>query len=185
MGLEKIREEIINKAAEAEREIIAEANKKVAGIRKAAAEKMKQIGEEMSQSVRAEIEKIEKRETAVNNLIASKMIFEARKEVIDKVYSKAFERIRSMPKKEREQVIKRLLEKAKSEIDVGVVYANKVDREFIDKIGGNFEVKPLETEGGIVCETSDGKIRVDYTFAGIFNDLKEKTMEDSSKILFG
>lgn len=182
MGIEKIREEILQKAAEAEKEIILDAHKKADGVKKSAAESIKHLEDEASKNIRVQIKALENKELAVQNLIANKMLFEAKKDIIDKAYSKGLDKITTMPKKEREQVIKKMVERAQNEIDVSIVYANKIDADFVDK---KFKVKHIDTHGGIICETSDGKIRVDYTFATIFADLKEKTIQDISKILFG
>lgn len=181
MGLEKIKEEILQKAAAAEKSILAEVATKVEGIKKKSNEKIVQLEQETSQKLQAEIKTIENRENSLANIEAQKMHFSARKEIMDKVYHETFEKIKKIPKKEREAIIKKLLEMAKNEIDVSVVYANSIDKDFIDT---NLTVKPLDTDGGIICETKDGSVRVDYTFASIFQNLREKTIKEVSKILF-
>lgn len=182
MGIEKIKEELLEKAAESEKEIISEASRKVREISRIAAEKVKQAEDEAAKSIRSQIKSIENRENAMQNLTVKKMIFEAKKEIMDNVYSKAFEKITNMPKKEMGGIIKKIMDRAQNEIEIGTVYASKAGADLIDR---KFKINVLGAENGVICETSDGKIRVDYTFAGIFSDLKEKNMQEVSKLLFG
>lgn len=182
MGIEKIKEELLEKAAETEKAIISEANRKVHEIGRIAAERIKQAEDEAGKSIRSQIKIIENRENAMQNLMVKKMIFEVKKEIIDKVYSKAFEKITDMPKKEIGCIIKKIIDRAQNEIEIGTVYVGRAGAEFIDR---KFKIKDLATESGVIFETSDGKIRVDYTFAGIFSGLKEKNMQEISKLLFG
>lgn len=182
MGIEKIKEELLEKAAESEKVIISEANRKVHEISRIAAERIKRDEDEAGKSIRVQVKNIENRENAMQNLIVKKMIFEVKKEIMDNIYSKAFEKITDMPKKEMERIIKKSIGRAQNEIEIGMVYVGKAGADFIDK---KFKINDLAAESGVICETSDGKVRVDYTFAGIFNGLKEKNMQEISKLLFG
>jgi len=180
MGLEKIKEEILQKAAAAEKAILEEAAVQSSEIRKKAEEKAKQLEHESLQNLQAETKSIENREQSLQNMEAKKMIFEVKKHAIDHVYSEAYSKIKKIPKKEREHIVKTLMEHAKKEIDIGTVYANSVDKEF----AAQFTVKPADIDGGIICESKDGTVRVDYTFATLFHDLREKTIKETSNILF-
>jgi|TARA_Y100000310_G_C20643704_1_gene795399 V/A-type H+-transporting ATPase subunit E len=182
MGLEKIKEEILQKSALSEKSILAEADSKVAKIKAAASEKIKQLEQEAAQKLQAETKSIESRETSLANMESQKMLFEVKKDILDKTYAEAFEKIKNMPKKDREQTIQKLFEAANKEIDVSVVQANDLDKDFL---GSEVKVESLDGDGGIICETKDGNIRVNLTFQTIFDDLKEKTVKETSKILFG
>ena len=181
MGLEKIKEEILQKAAAAEKEILGEATTKVNEIKKKSDKQIMEMEQEELQNLHSEIKLIENRESSLASMESQKMLFETKKEIMDKVYHEAFDKIKKMTKKDREQIINKLLEQAKNEIDVDVVYVNNIDSEFTDN---DIKVKSLDTDGGIICETEDGTVRVDYTFATLFQDLKEKTSKEISKILF-
>ena len=182
MGLEKIKQEILQKAEKAKKEILADASIKVEDLRRKTSDKIRQLEQEALSKLNAEAKLIENREQSHQNMNSQKMLFEAKKEIMDSVYSEAFEKIKKMSKSDREEIIKNLLDRSRKEIDVSAVYANSTDKGFIDS---STTLKPLETDGGIICETKDSSIRVDYTFTSIFDDLKEKTIKDASKILFG
>ena len=181
MGLEKIREEILQKAESAEKVILAEAVTKVEQIKNTAKDKIKQLEEEAAQKLDAEKRALINKEQSLANIEAQKLIFETKRGTINNTYNQAFEKIKKISKNEREAIVKKLLEQARKEIDVKVVYANDTDATFIDK---SLTIKPLDTEGGIICETEEDTIRVDYTFSTIFQDIRENTIKETSKILF-
>jgi V/A-type H+/Na+-transporting ATPase subunit E len=181
MGLEKIKQEIVDKALQAEKEIIAEALKAVDKIKKEASEKAKRLKEEAANRLKSELQTLENRERSIQNMESQKLMFEAKKELMEKAYNEAVDKIEKMPKKEREEIMKSLLKRAKGEIDVKVVYAHAEDKSII---GSSFELKDLYSHG-IICENEDGTVRVDYTFHSLFEEVKENTVKKASEILFG
>ncbi len=102
MGLEKIKEEILQKAAISEKSILAEADSKVAEIRAKASKKIRQLEQEAAQKLQAESKSIENRENSLANMESQKMLFEVKKAILDKAYAEAFEKIKNMPKNDRE-----------------------------------------------------------------------------------
>lgn len=182
MGLEKIKEEILHKADAAEKEILMEAEAKASSIKSNAATQLRHLEIEAANKLGAEMKNLENRENSLANLESRKMLFEARKTFMDKVYGEAFNKIRSMPAKGREGIIKKLIDAAKKEIDVDVVYINEKDKNYYK---GEAKIKEIETDGGIICETKDGNVRVNLTFETLFADLREKTAKEVSEILFG
>ena len=182
MGLEKIREEILHKADAAEKEILVEAEAKVSSIKSSTASQLRQLEIEAAKKLEAETKNLENRENSLANMESRKMLFETRKNMIDKAYGEAFSKIRNMPDKDREGIIKKLIDAAKKEIDVDVVYVNEKDRKYCK---GEAKIKEIQADGGIICETKDGNIRVNLTFEALFADLREKTSREVSEILFG
>ena len=180
MGLEKIKEEILQKAANAEKQILAEAASKAKQVDAATSQSLSKLESEANQKLSSETKSLESKENAVANMEAQKMLFEAKKQLIDAAYNEAFDRIKSMPRKDRTTLIAKLFEKSSKEIEISVTYANDEDKSMINR----GTIKPLKSIGGIICENKDGTIRVDYTFETLFNDIREKTMKEASKILF-
>ena len=180
MGLEKIKEEILHKADAAEKEILAEAGKKVNEIKNNAAAQLKQLENEAARKLEAEMKSLENRENSLANMESRKLLFETRKNLIDHVYGEAFNKIRNMPATEKEDLIKKLIEMAKKEIDVDIVYISEKDKKYC-KDGA--KIKVIETDGGIICETKDGNVKVNLTFGTLFADLREKTSKEVSEIL--
>jgi V/A-type H+-transporting ATPase subunit E len=175
MGLEKIKEEILQKAAATEKGILLEATAKAEAIRNKASEQVKQLESEAAKKLQSELKSLESKETSLANMESQKLFFEAKKEAMDNVYQESLNKIRNMPAKDRKETIEKLIAMAKKEIDVDLVF----DKKFCE---GN--VKDLQTNGGIICETKDNSVRVNLTFDNLFTDLREKTSKEVSKILF-
>ncbi|MBL7055423.1 hypothetical protein ISS07_00760 [Candidatus Woesearchaeota archaeon] len=181
MSLEKIKSQIVKKCEEAEKKILDEASKKIKEINNKASESVKKIELELEQKFVEESKVVENRENSLVNMESQKMEFEIKKEMIDSVYLQAYDKIKNMPKKDREGVTKKLIDLAGKEISVDVIYANDSDKSFCE---GKAELKSLDTDGGIICETKDGNVRVNYTFESMFQEMKEKTIKEASRILF-
>lgn|SRR3989338_86076 len=180
MGLEKIKEEILHKADAAERQILIEAEARVSSIKSNAAAHMKQLESEAAKKLDADMKNLENRENSLAGMESRKMLFETRKNIIDEVYDEAFNKIRNMPAKDRESIIKTLIDMAKKEIDVDVVYISEKDKKYCKD---EAKIRGMDADG-IICETKDGSVRVNLTFGTLFADLREKTAKEVSGILF-
>jgi len=181
MSLERIKEEIAQKAEAVAHGVLSEVERKAERIRDEADREMARLQAETDARLSRERQNLEKREAALRELAASRMVLEAKKDILDEVYGRAYRKITEMPKEERRKLIVALLSKAQREIDVARIYVNDVDRALLDS---SVEMMPLQTDGGIICETANGKVRVDYRFSTIFEDVRGPTIHRASQILF-
>jgi V/A-type H+-transporting ATPase subunit E len=181
MGLEKIKEEIQQKAEAVAEAVLREAERRAKGIRDEAEREMARLQAETDARLSREPQILEKREAALRESVSSRMLLEAKKDILDEVYQRAYRKITEMPKEDRRRLIAALLSKAQQEIDVARIYVNDVDGAFLN---ASIETKPLRTDGGIICETADGRVRVDYRFSTLFENVREPTIHRTSQILF-
>ena len=181
MGLEKIKEEIQRKAQQVAQGILNEAEQKAEGIRKGAEREKTRLQEEADARLSEKPHILEKREAALRESVSNRMFFEAKKNIFDEIYQRAYKKILAIPTEDRRRLITAMLGKARLEIDVARVYANDADREFLSS---SVETRPLQTDGGIICETADGKVHVDYRFSTLFEDVREETIRRTSQLLF-
>jgi V/A-type H+-transporting ATPase subunit E len=181
MGLEKIKEEIQQKAQEVAQAILSEAEQRAEGIREEAEREMARLQEETDARLSEEPRTLEKREAALRESVSNRMLFESKKDILDQVYQRAYEKIVAMPTEDRRKLIAAMLNKARDEIDVARVYVNDADKALLSS---SVDTRPLQTDGGIICETEDGKVRVDYRFSTLFEDVREPTIHRTSQLLF-
>lgn len=180
MSLDKIKKEIIKQAereaasimgqAERERdEIIAEAEKELAEIRKNKGSYLKK-----------ELEMMEKKLAASNELELKKAVLTEKKRVVDEVFKEAEKRLASLPKAEMKKRLAKLIASAQKDISIGSVLCNRRDIELIGEKG-----VPADISGGIIARSPDGNVSVDLCFEGLLNEYKEKNIEAISASLFG
>ena len=182
MGLEKVKARVKKETDRRVREKVkaaeAEASEKIKSARKKAAEESKTFRQSLSE----EIEQIKKRETASANLEISKANLDFRKKFTDQVFDSVRERLAKLPDKKRSSHVKALMKKAGREIDVALVRCSPKDRKHAGK---DHKAENAEIMGGIIAESENGELRVDYSYETLISDMKETLVPEISKILFG
>jgi len=181
MSLEKVKEEIISKAKQNAEAILKEGRDESAEIMKKAEEKIKENREKIKDELKKIEAAIKKKEIASSELEIKKLFLEEKKRAIENVFDEAKKKIKALSENKREEHIKRLIEKAKKEIDVSYIYCNKKDKGFVE----DFEVEEREILGGVIAENSNRDVRVDYSYETLLEGAKEKYLQDLGKVLFG
>lgn len=181
MGLETVKEEILNSAMEQSSSIIADARKEASRLMKEAEKKVEEMKEKSETETKRTIEIIKRQELANAELENKKMLLEAKKEIIENVFSGAMEKLETLDDKKREAILKRLLEKAKGEIEIACIYCNIKDAKFLKGLNA----EPIEITGGLIAENKENTIRIDYSFDTMLQAVKESELQNISKILFG
>ena len=180
MGLEAVKEEIIMNARKQEEALLAEARQKAAEIIKDAEKEIEMFREKSEAETKRLMEIIKKQELASAKLESKKMLLEAKKQLIGQVFAEAQKKIDALDAKKREAYLKKLLEKAKNDIEVAKVYCNKKDAKLLKGV----DVEAVDMIGGLIAENKDGTVRVDYSFESMLQSIKESELQSISKILF-
>lgn len=181
MGLEAVKEEVIRTAKTQEESLIADARKETIKIINKAEKKIAEIKEEIHAETKSKIDVIKKQELASAELENKKMLLEAKKQLIDKVFNEAQKKVEILDSKKREEYINKLLEKAKDDIGVENLYCNKNDAKFMK----DFNAEAIDIMGGLIAENKDGTVRVDYSFDTMLQNIKENELQSINKVLFG
>ena len=191
MGLEAVVEDIRGKGkSEAEKiraesrqeveHILAAANKRVAEIKLATEEEMaKQAAHLMSVEVSAA------------NLRVKHELLNTKKEMLSQVYQTTLAEISRLPESFNKEAIKKLLTDVKKEMPKGTIYCNGRDvpaakavlsehRDFAAFSLGN----PIDIEGGIIFESEEGGLKIDYSYRTFLDRVWESGLKDASDILF-
>ena len=181
MGLEAVKDEILNSAKEQSNSLIAEARKEANRIAREAENKIEGMKQKSDEEAKRMIDTIKRQELASAELENKKMLLEAKKQLIDGVFAEARKSIENLDDKKRELYIKKLLEKARNDIEISSVYCNKKDSKFLK----GFNAEAAGIIGGIITENREKTIRVDYSFDAMLENLKETELQNVNKALFG
>lgn len=181
MGLETVKEEILNSAKEQANSLIAEARKEANRTAKEAEKKIEGMQQKTDADAKRMMELIKKQELASAELENKKMILEAKKQIIEAAFAEARKKLENLDDKKTEAYIKKLLEKAKNDIEVAHVYCNKKDAKFLKE----FRAETAGMIGGLIAENKEKTIRVDYSFETILQGIKENELQNMNKLLFG
>lgn len=180
MGLEAVKEEILNSAKEQANSMTSEARKESSRIEKETEKKIEEMQAKSEMETKKAFDIIKRQELASAELENKKMLLEAKKQIIDAAFAEARKKLENLDDKKREAIMKRLLERAKSEIEAAKIYCSKRDA----KLAKGIATQNAEMIGGLIAENKDGTIRIDYTFDTMLQNIKERELQNISKLLF-
>lgn len=185
MGLEEVKQDILEEAEKSVSEIISKASKEAEEIVAKAEEETHKLEEESKESYAKEIVALEKKELAVAKLEAKKYIFDKKKEIMNMTIEAAKKEIINMPKVNKEPLLKGLVSKAEKEFPIAYIYCNESEMPIVKKyVKKSVNVLSAKISGGIIAENMDKTLRIDYSYDTLFNDIYEKQLHDLAQILF-
>jgi V/A-type H+-transporting ATPase subunit E len=191
MGLEVVIEQIRDKGKREAEQIRQETKAEVQTILKTAQEKAERIKLAADQDVERQKSHIMNQEVSAANLVVKRQLLNTQKDLLDQVYSGALSSIAGLPADFHREALQRLLSKVKSEIPDGIVHCSRRDSETLNRIlSGDPTLKgyvvgePVEIEGGIIIESKDGELQIDYSYRTFLNMVWETGLKDAAEILF-
>lgn len=180
MGLETVKEEILNSAREQSNSLVAEARKEAGRMLREAEKNVEEMREKSDAETKRMLDMVKRQELASAELENKKMLLEAKKQVIESVFAEARKKLETMEEKKREACIKKLLERAKNDISIATVYCNKKDAKSLRE----FNVETAEITSGFIAENKEKTVRVDYSFETILQGIQENELQSINKVLF-
>ena len=180
MGLESVKEEILESAKAQASSLIAQARKEADRLMKEAEAKCEEIREKTEAQAKITIERLKRQEIAYLELEKKKMILESKKQMVESVFSQAKKSLGELSDKKRESLIKKLLEKVKLDIKPEYFCCNKRDVKFLK----GMDAKPAEIIGGLIAEDKERKMIVDYSFETMLESVKDSQLQEISGLLF-
>lgn len=183
MSLEKVNEEIKEHAGHQAKEVLHAAKQTAKEIKQAAEAETKSFEQAAEQYVEEAKMQLSLKEQVAINLETKKLLFEAKKEVLDDVFAKARTRINNLEKKKKEELLKVLIKKASNELQIAAVYSNAQDAKVLAK-HGNYQIKIMpEIKAGFIAENNTATIRIDYTFTTLFEQVKQQALQKVAAII--
>ena len=181
MGLEKVKERVLQEARLKAEAMLRAAKAEADVTLKETALQTDEREMELEGELASEIEFIRKREESAGRIEAKKRLLAFRKEFVDAVFSSATEKLAGLPEAERNEHVKKLVEKAASDlVKVGKVHCNEKDAKFVKE----HPVIKTDMLGGIIAESKDGLLRVDYSYETLLKQTRETMLHELNKLLF-
>ncbi len=182
MALDAVVESVLASSKDKVAQINAEGDQEAARILNEARKRAAEIKSRKEGEVAHATEGIERREISSANLEVKRSELNVHKDLLEQARVKLMEKIKNLPKKENEAMLKKLLEPY--DLKDMKVYSNKRDEAFVSSLspndGGN-----LDIIGGAVVESKDGALRYDLTYETLAREVFNNHMKEVSKVLFG
>ena len=182
MALDAVVESVLATSRDKVAQIVSEADLEVARILNEARERAAEIKSRKEVEVGHAIQATERREISSANLEVKRSELNVHKDLLEKARSKLLEKIASLPKKDNEAMLKKMLESY--DLKDMKVYSNKRDEAFVSSLAPNYGGN-LDIIGGVVVESSDGALRYDLTYETLAREVFNNRMKEVSRILCG
>ncbi|MDR2855594.1 MAG: V-type ATP synthase subunit E [Methanomicrobiales archaeon] len=190
MGLDAVIAEIKEKARVEANAIVEEAEAKKTEILAAAQTQAQLIKTATEENAQKSASHIHTQEEAAGHLAVKREVLNAQKALMDEVQKKTLKQIYDLPESFHKQAITSLLKRARLEIPSGTVTCAARDVEALKSVLSDSELKsftigePIEIDGGIIVESTDGMLQVDYSYRTFLNQVWESGLKDASDALF-
>ncbi len=191
MGLEAVVNEIREKGRKEVEAIRAETRTDVEEILKDAQTRAAGIKASAQEEADRAATHITNQEASAANLVVKRQTLNAQKTLLDQVHSASLAAVGDLPAEFQEKALTALLKRAVKEIKKGVVHANERDTPVVEGIltqlkmfSGYTVGAPLDIPGGIIVESTDGELQIDYSYRTFLDEIWESGLKDASDILF-
>ena len=192
MGLEAVVGEIRVKGEKEAEKIREETRGQVRQILETSQEKVEKIKTGVEESIEKQVRHLESQVLSAANLVVKRERLNAQKALLDDVYEKTLESLKGLPDSFHREALRSLLLKARQEIPEGIVHCNARDMQALeDIIAKEQELRGYtaggvkDIEGGVIVESRDGTLQIDFSYRTFLNQVWETGLKDASDILFG
>jgi vacuolar-type H+-ATPase subunit E/Vma4 len=185
MTAEKIIEQINKDSQKEIKQIHEDTEKQVGSIIKDAKKEAEIESEKILSDGKIKSENIKKILISQANQDAKKDIMNAREEIIEECFSKAFHELSILKGKDYEKLVKKLIEDGRKKIggDCSLIISRDADKAIAEDLKLSI-IGKVEKSGGVILKSVDGRITLDHTFDGIFRREKAKIRRKVGKLLF-
>jgi V/A-type H+-transporting ATPase subunit E len=190
-GLEAVIKEIREKGRREAEKIRAETRADVEEILKNAQVRAAEIKVSVEEEAGRTASHTINQEVSAANLVVKRQVLNAQKKLLDQVYSASLAAVGDLPAEFHEKALTELLKRAAKEIKKGVVHANERDLPVVEEIISRLKTlsgytvgDPVDIPGGIIVESTDGELKIDYSYRTFLDEIWESGLKDASDILF-
>lgn len=185
MSAEKIIERIKSDAEKQVKHLMADAEKQSQNIIKTAKAEAQKESEAIHSKGQLESENTKKILISKATQEVRREMMNAREEMIEQCFSQALEKLGALPEDQYRRFITMLLKDGKKRLGdkCTVSVSRSSDRDIATQ--ENLTVQDtLKSIGGILMQSADGKITIDYTFERLLNRKKDEIRIHVGKLLF-
>ncbi|UCC91932.1 MAG: hypothetical protein JSV39_01555, partial [Candidatus Aenigmatarchaeota archaeon] len=145
-----------------------------------------EMEKEMESEMESEIKQIEMRNLTMRKTREKELLLKTKRDIMEGVYGKFLEYLRNAKGKEKEGIYRKLLALARKQMrSPKIMYVNPKDAGTAKRASRGVQVRKKGMEGGFMLESADGKEFVDFRFETLVELIRERTLKNTSKILFG
>jgi V/A-type H+-transporting ATPase subunit E len=185
MALDNVVGQILESANSEADALIQEAEKEKASILKQADEQVAVKQKAEQKDLEQTLVRMRQQELSSAELEAKRVTLNARKQVLDNTFQSTLKELGSLGPEDKARLYKKILVKGVATIPNAKVYCPKGDSKYIAGTAGVKSIEEKDMEPGLVLESADGSVSLDYRFKTVLEGVWEKELKNVSNILFG
>ena len=185
MALDKVVGNILETANKESAARIATAEKERATILQQADETIANKKKAQEKELEIALKRLRQQEISSAELEAKRIVLNAKKEILDRSYQETLKDLESMSETEKTKVYQTILTNAKKIISKPKVFCPKGESRLVQKDIEITSVTEMDMAPGLILESQDGTVRLDYRFNTILGAVWEKELKNVSNVLFG
>ncbi len=185
MSLNKVVEDILRRGEEKKQEIIRLGENERDEQLLQADRKVEENRKKSEKKAEAAIIQMEQQEMSSAELESKKTLLAAQRKIMEDLKAQALEELSDYPVDKRKKVYSKLVSSAKKELGDCYVYSNKSDKSLLQLPSGMTSGGVIDCSGGLVFESKDKSVRLDYRFETVLDDVWNAKMREIYAKLFG
>ena len=178
MSMNKVVEDILHKGEEKKREIVRlgekERDEQVLQAEKRI-EENRAKGEKRTGSL---ITQMEQQELSSAELESKKILLAAQRRALEELKEQALAELAKYPADKRKKLYSKLVAKAKKDLGECYVYSSKDDKALLQLPAGMAGGGVIDCIGGLVFESKDRSIRLDFRFESLLEEIWNKKLQE-------
>lgn len=178
-------EDILRKGEERAQEIIRQGERERDEPVRSADAELKTDRESAHKRAEAQITQLEQHELSSAELESRKMLLSAQREVLEDLRERILAELAVYPEDKKQMLYARLFSKAEEILGDCYVYSNKADNALLKRSPRVASGGTIDCLGGLVFESKDRTVRLDYKFETMLEDIWGKKMNEIYTQLFG
>ena len=182
MGLEEVAEEILSAGRAQAEEVLRQARAEADSLAAAAQRKADALRQERMQQAERRARQMRVQELASAELAGKRARLAMEKEVLEAAAERARAMLSALPAEQDQRMLSAILRK-RSQPGFRVLGAARNEQFLRSQPGVEFggTVKCL---GGVLFESRDGEVRMDFTYDNMLQEIVERNMKEVARILF-
>jgi len=185
MSAEKIIEQIKTDSQKEASKILKDAEKEAANIIDTAKQQAKQEAEKILANGKIQSENIKKILVSKASQGTKRDVMKAREKIIDECFVKAHHKLSTLNEQKYKKIVTKLMQDGCKKLgeDCAVLTSRDIDKKIAKDLGLQV-TGPVESCGGIILKSGDGRVALDNTFDGILKREKDKIRIKVGRLLF-
>jgi V/A-type H+-transporting ATPase subunit E len=185
MGLDKVVENILRRGEERKQEILRQGEQERDATTSQTSEQIEEHRKKSEQRTASMIAQMEQQELSSAELESKKSLLSAQRQVMEDLKAQVLSDIAHYPDDKKIALYGKLIKKARSELGDCYVYSNASDKGLLRLPPGMMDGGAIECKGGLVFESKDRSVRLDYRFESMLEDVWDRKIQEIYTSLFG